>query len=613
MAAQVRIVFTPVLNALKSGLAQAKNMIQGALDPLQKTVGPFGGAPFGFVAGAKTAGNQFAGLRDEIIATINKYRDLQHRVEGWGLSSENAAKVTAALQTQMEGASDALARKVLPNFKEVEAALRAAGYEGGVFGATTEQINNALNKTGKSAMGVLGANIIKLGKTLGSSGRRLSWFGFRLLMVGRVFTRFITKTLRGAIQGFTRWDDNITQIGTSLGFLAASGLLTADIQNMMVDAMKDLPKVGMQVQGIMGAISALFINMGSDIIPILGGSLIDLIRAISDIWEASKGDLIPIFERLANETIPRFIEILRSVGPDAIAGFVTGIESGINSLTGLLDVLEPHLPAFSAFLGYLVGLAPIITAVGMSLFFASVPLQIVSSLISTAGGLLSGLKSVAAAAISGGTSFMALGGALLIVAGFVGALILWWDHLVGFWQATVGPAITRLFTAFGKLGEALGGAKTGMGLLKAATLPFALALDVVMLALTAILTVITKVISAITWLVNAFKTAGQWLTKIFGGSEDAINSFKDTHDDMIDDLKDTYDHSIGDIMAEQYDTARTALEQLMESQMNPTVIPQTIPIEISITIENMSSEIDLDTMTDEVSRKLAGKIEGVFR
>jgi len=163
------------------------------------------------------------------------------------------------------------------------------------------------------------------------------------------------------------------------------------------------------------------------------------------------------------------------------------------------------------------------------------------------------------------------------------------------------------------LSEALGGAKTGMGLLKAATLPFALALDVVMIALTAIITTIEVVIRSITWLVNALKTGGRWLTKIFGGSEDAIKSFNDTHDEMIDDIEDAYGHSIGDLMAEQYDTARDSLQQLLESQMNPTVIPQTIPIEINITIENMSSEMDLDTMTDEVSRKLAGKIEGAFR
>ena len=225
---------------------------------------------------------------------------------------------------------------------------------------------------------------------------------------------------------------------------------------------------------------------------------------------------------------------------------------------------------------------------------------------------LMGLGVVAGAVSGTGIGFLALGGILLIVAGFIATLILWWDHLVGFWRATVGPAITRLFTAFGKLSEALGGAKTGMGLLKAATLPFALALDVVMIALTAILTIITKVVSSITWLTNTLKGAGELLSGIFGGAENSMKSFNDTHNDMVDDIEDAYGRSIGDMMAEQYDTAKDALESLIEVQAMPTPISNqniTINMEFSGAI---SADMDLDSLTAEISRKLAAKIEGVY-
>ncbi len=648
MAAQVRIVFTPVLNALKSGIAQAKNMLKGvfgdvqriplrefgvgeltgeiakivpvsenvasSLQELRSYMSDLGKSPF--VANAtenieilKATGGEFSNLRDAIIGTINKYRDLQNQVDKWGLSAQNTAKVTASLQAGMESANDALARKFLPNFKELETALRATGYEGGVMSATAEQIERALNQASRSTINV-NEGIAKFGKNLGSSGKRLSWFGFRLLMVGRIFTRFITKTLKGAIQGFTKWDDSITQIGTSMGFLAASGMLTADVQNMMVGAMTDLPRVGMMTQGIMGALSALFISMGSTVLPILGGALLDLITAISEVWETTKADLIPIFETLATETIPSFIDIIKSVGPDAITGFVSGLETGINALTDLLDALEPHLPAFSEFLGYLVGISPLLMAAGMALFFMSVPMQLLSSTIGIMSGAFGTVKGAIASTSLG---FTGLGIVLLIIAGFVAALILHWDELVAFWGKTVGPAIERLFNAFGDLSEALGGSKTAMGLLKGATIPFKIALQVVMIALGGIISMIETVIISITWLVNAFKRAGKWISSIFGDSKNSIQDFNDTHDSMIQDLEDAYGHSIGDLMAEQYDTARDSLEQLLESQMNPTVIPQTIPIEINITVENMSSEMDLDTMTDEVSRKLASKIEGAFR
>ena len=170
---------------------------------------------------------------------------------------------------------------------------------------------------------------------------------------------------------------------------------------------------------ILTSLETLFIKMGADILPILGGALMDLIMAISQVWDAAKGDLMPIFERLATETIPRFIEILKKVGPDAITGFVQGLEDGINALTWLLDVLEPHLPALSKFLGYLVGIAPILTAVGMGLFFMSVPLQMVASFVGTLNGLFGAIAGTAGATT---ISFAALGAILLILAGITGAL-----------------------------------------------------------------------------------------------------------------------------------------------------------------------------------------------
>lgn len=646
MAARVRIVFTPVLDALKSGLAQARNMLQGALAPLQKIADPFGDFSFGIAAQEQTAdlkkieaalrsagyeakafaatmremggapftataaenigiikatGGEFSNLRDVIVATIGQYRELQNRVENWGLSTKNTAKVTAALQAQMEGVSDTLAREFIPNFKEVEAALRAAGYEGGVFGATTEQINRALNQAGGSATKVLGAAIINLGKYLGGAGRKLSWFGFRLLMVGRIFTRFVTKTLKKTIQGFTKWDDSITQIGTSMGFLAASGMLTADTQAMMVDAMRDLPQVGMQVQGIMGAISALFINMGADIIPLLGGALMDLIMAISEVWEATKADLIPIFERLATETIPRFIEILRSVGPDAITGFVSGLETGINALTGLLDILEPHLPALSRFLGYLVGIAPVLTALGMGLFFMSVPLQVVSSIISIATGLWRGLGIV-----MGGvkTLLPVLKVAIGVLGGPLTAVIAVLVLFAAAWATNFGNIrgiVKGFFDWFSRIAERIANMFGG---------------------------IIKKV---------------KDFVGSFGKANEGVSKFQDTHDDMMYGLEDAYGQSIGKDMAKQYGLAQDAMQSLInvsedfdsthnklmrdlnagltelpggnvirslaEGGVKPADVTQYNTITIEMNVESLSADTDMDALVDEMSRRLAEQIE----
>ena len=67
----------------------------------------------------------------------------------------------------------------------------------------------------------------------------------------------MTPIMKG-LRVFSTWDKSITEIATSMGFLAASGMLTADMQGTMLDVMGDLPMMGMQVQGMLGALTTLF-------------------------------------------------------------------------------------------------------------------------------------------------------------------------------------------------------------------------------------------------------------------------------------------------------------------------------------------------------------------
>lgn len=593
-----------VVTNLQNALAKAKGMINSFVT--STAAPPVGGGPLSHVLM-----RGFPDLQQALLETIDKYRDLQYRIEQSPMSAKLANKWIQQLNKQMSQDLDALAKKFLPEnmgVKEYINSLKAMGYESGVLGSTWTQIEKELTK-GESKISRAGRALIQFSGGIGNAGRRLSWFGFRLTMMGRLFSRFITKILRKALSGFEQWDQTIINIGTSMGFLTAQGLLTGDMQNMMISAMQDLPIVGMQVQGIIGALSALFVNIGSTIIPIFSRSIMDLIGVIWDLWETNKDDLIPIFERLANEVIPKFTEIIKRVGPEAFEGLVTGITKGVEALTQLMDVLEPHLPKLSEWLGLIIGLSPVLTGLGLALFFLSIPLQLVGDLIRGASGLLK----IFGTALGGvEISAIGLGAAVFILAGFVGALIFWWDELVASFNNLVGPAVKDLWDAICRLGEAISPLGTAMDFVKGMTIPFKLALEGVMVWLNIMLRVITALIDKLTWFVESLKTAKEWLGKVFGGGNKDIEEFQKTHNDLMSDLDNAYGQSIGDIMAQQFDIARESLEALIEVQKNPTIIPQTIPIDVQISIGNLSSDVDIDTLTSEVSRKLADRMEGVF-
>jgi len=449
----------------------------------------------------------------------------------------------------------------------------------------------------------------KLGSKLGRSGKMLAWFGFRLTMIGRMFSRQLTKTISKTVGIFKNWDKTIQSIGVGLGFLAASGNLSGDAQNMMIDAMKDAPMVGMQLEGVMAALSALFVNIGADVLPKLASAFLDLIVVLNDVWSENSEKFKPIIDKIADETIPKLIDVIKSVGPEAIEGFLNGLNSGIKAITGIIDNFDIWMPKIGETTGYLIAMSPVLTALGLGFFGLSVIMQTISIIFGAISGTIglltttvqaSGQAAGVMATVLNGPLILALGAVALLVA----TIILWWEELTDAWNMLVAPAIEALQKAFGHLYNSLGINIDWMDALKRATAPVAVALELIMAVVGFLITAFAFLIDKIADLIDWLKT----ITDPLAAAQDAIAGISKSIKGVLG-IKDTKLDILAQTINDQGGMSKSTFDDWTSRQPSTSYIDQEIPIDISINVENMSSDADIDYLVDQVSRGIADQLE----
>ncbi len=534
MAAQVRIVFTPVLNALKSGLARARAMIQDSLATIQTI-------PLQQFGTGKLTGEmaQLTPVSKNVATSIK------------GLRAHFAA-LAASQVTVTSGASKFI-----------------------------------------SAIGAAGASMSKLGKGLTATGRRMSWFAFRLIMFGKMFQKFLMAPIKKGLSVFKTWDKSITQIATSMGFLAASGMLTADMQGTMLDVMGALPSLGMQVQGMLGAMAMLFGQIGMDVIPALIPPIVDLISTLSQLWSENKDKLIPILENIGDLISNKLIPLFQESGAAILEGLVKGLEAGIGALVWFMDVLKPHLPTISYWIGLIAGAAPILIALGTAIFIGATALAGLGMALGAVGKIFGIVKFI----------IIALGVAVSVLGAPITAIILVLAALGLAWATNFGNIrgiVKGFFDWFSGIFEGIATMLGGIG--------------------------------------DKIKD----FFDLFRGGKNKVKDFKDTHDDLMDGLNDAYGDSIGKDMKKQWGIAGAELKDLMQTYDDfgrhhrkvvadldepvggkviqnwadvntplPANVEQNIDITIEMNIETLSADTDIDVLVDEISRKLAEKIENI--
>jgi len=405
-------------------------------------------------------------------------------------------------------------------------------------------------------------------------------------------------------------------------------MLSAQGEKEMTSAMEALPEVGMMVQGVMGRISALFINIGKDVLPVILPAILAIVDALSKIWEEHGPAVTEALQTLVNEALGPFLDILGDVGGELLTGFINGLTTAIQFVVSFLEMFAPFGEQIGHLAGVFLGFAPIMTIIGAALYTLSVPVQLISALFSGVGHLISFL----------GAAFQGLLGSvlpanvvLLALAVIVAGIIMHFDRIKKMLTSQLGPAFNRLREAIGRLGEALTESGEGkMSLLEKATLP-------VLWLITGLTIAVRIFTDVLTWLINrivdiidyfqswtsvidvvkekidavrgAFKTFGKIASWLFGNSVGDDIKVQMT---MASDSFDEFRENVKETNAELNNIPRTIDIDVPETitapgeYIGPT--EQEFNITIDINVENMSSDTDVEDLAERISRTIAERI-----
>ena len=604
----VRLTIVPILDKVMNGLNKIQERLRdvsstrilvpfemfpeggarkaGQMPPL---AGLFGPDILGAMGGAKQIAAVMSTTSKAANKLYNQYSLLQDEVKKYGLTVSNTRILQQQIFDDMESQMDAVYSKAIPMYAALKEALRAVGYEGPLWRASIEQINAAMERHNSTLSRMLD-KYSKLNSRLSMVGKRLAWFGFRLTMIGRMFSRNLNKILGKTIGQFKGWEKTIKSLATGLAFLIATGVGSGKAIQQSLDAMQKAPRVGMMMQGVLSQIAALFTNIGADVLPILLPAISDLIVALGELWKTSKDDVMEVFKDLAHRVIPDFINIIENEGPAAIKAFASGLASGVETLIGFIKWMGKGIGRVLDFMGWLMGMGPLVSGIGLALFGLSIALQA----LGVAGGAIIGViklfqemklkAGLAKAAIAGDyiprikeaillmrgawhqaggsvlgfiRNLVSLNPVVAIIIAVVATLILWWKELSGVFKMTVGPAIKGLMEAWKELNKVFNIGKAVMTALKIATAPIAAALSILMVILSGLIGIVSTAIRFIAGLGQAFKnwlkpkidaliaplkTVGDILSKLFPKLFKAPNDLKMAMDDSknaVDNLKDS--------------------------------------------------------------------------
>ena len=211
-------------------------------------------------------------------------------------------------------------------------------------------------------------------------GMRLSWFGYRLTMMGRILMGWFIKPIEMAISSLTDWEKSIETTVTAMGFLEATGNMTAKRFEILEKTLRILPERGIEMTAAWSYLQSTLITLLSA----AGYPLIKLFYALGDAIASLvpfiETFLVPAIQSIVGEVIgliPGFLVVAKT----AIPAFVLGLQTGIPVLFSFIDALRPLIPTLAALLGFVAPFTPILVLLGTSLYFVSAALTGLSGII----------------------------------------------------------------------------------------------------------------------------------------------------------------------------------------------------------------------------------------
>jgi hypothetical protein len=266
---------------------------------------------------------------------------------------------------------------------EMEAETAKNTVEGEMLGRTFDDQKKRSEAVSKS--------ISKLSYQLGRLGVRMGWMGYRMVTIGRLLLRWVQIPINKILRSLTDWQQSMYNIALALGLMTYYGLGSESMLSQLRDTILQLPEAGLKVQAAFGALEGLFAAIAVDVAPLLSEAVIELVGVLLDLWTEIKPTVIPMLQTLADELLPRLLNIIEEVGAETAINFITALAEVARLFVDILDILSPLMPLFGKLLGYAVGLSPVLVIAGTALFMFSLPLQALSAILVIFNPLISAL------------------------------------------------------------------------------------------------------------------------------------------------------------------------------------------------------------------------------
>ncbi len=262
--------------------------------------------------------------------------------------------------------------------------------------------------------------------------RTAGWMGYRLMMMGRVITRWFTQPLAAGQKVLINWEQTMMTVATSMGMAAMFG---RDYSESLGPLLEQLPMIGIEAKAAQASVQA----MGAGIATMFSATGTDAMWMFADslerIWASLETAGVPAaFDEFVKTHLPALLTAIEDFVPGFATGLVTGLEKVTPLLTTLLDNVDGE--ALGELAGWLLPLAPALMALGTALFFLSPALKILEVLFGILGWATG---STAAGAAAGGVAGAA--GTAGAGAGAVAAIPLWVPVLAALTGGAVGVVI----------------------------------------------------------------------------------------------------------------------------------------------------------------------------
>jgi len=297
----------------------------------------------------------------------------------------------------------------------------------------------------------LSQRVGRLGRALTRAGYRLGWFAFRTIVVGRILLNWMLRPIRKGLGTLLRWEQSVEAAASAMGLLYASGLLTAESQGRLEEAIGKVSEAGIAVQGTMQNLQATIALIAAEAIEPLLPYVNQLVDALYEVWESVKDKVIPVLTDFARDVVPTVMSILRDVGPEFIKAFVDGVRVAVPMILSLIKALQPLIPLAAKIIGFLMPFAPLMIAVGTAAYM-------LSPILTGLGSILQLVAMNSMLAATTGTGLIGTLGGLLgaltpllpVIAAVAGAIIgiiliiQHWGEIVAFFQGVWEGLISAL-------------------------------------------------------------------------------------------------------------------------------------------------------------------------